>query len=248
MRTVILIDDDIRALADIRETFHFDRYGFEIAGEYRSAEEAIAAAEASAPDLIVSDICMSAGTGLDLAALCAEKYPDTAIILVSGHERFDYAQEAIRQGVFACLLKPLSDTDVAETMDRLIRQWQWRAPAPPATADAAGLPSPDSLVGRAVSYIEEHYDLSPLPLGTVAGALFVNKNYLSDVFSRTLGMTFTQYKNSVRVRHAKEMILQGGLSMTEIAHRTGFDSSSRFSKVFHQIEGMSPQQYQAKNR
>ena len=60
MRTVILIDDDIRALADIRETFHFDRYGFEIAGEYRSAEEAIAAAEASAPDLIVSDICMSA--------------------------------------------------------------------------------------------------------------------------------------------------------------------------------------------
>ena len=77
---------------------------------------------------------------------------------------------------------------------------------------------------------------------------YVNKNYLSDVFSRTLGMTFTQYKNSVRVRHAKEMILQGGLSMTEIAHRTGFDSSSRFSKVFHQIEGMSPQQYQAKNR
>ena len=43
MRTVILIDDDIWALADMRETFHFDRYGFEIAGEYRSAEEAVRA-------------------------------------------------------------------------------------------------------------------------------------------------------------------------------------------------------------
>ena len=82
MRTVMLIDDDIWALADMRETFRFDRYGFEITGEYRSAEEAIHAMEKAAPDLIVSDICMSAGSGLDLAALCAEKYPDTVMILV----------------------------------------------------------------------------------------------------------------------------------------------------------------------
>ena len=111
MRTVMLIDDDIWALADMRETFHFDRYGFEIAGEYRSAEDAVRALETRTPDLIVSDICMSAGSGLDLAALCAEKYPDTVIILVSGHERFDFAREAIRQGVFAYLLKPLLGRD-----------------------------------------------------------------------------------------------------------------------------------------
>ncbi len=96
MRTVILIDDDIWALADMRETFHFDRYGFEIVGEYQSAEDAVSALERIKPDLVVSDICMSAGSGLDLAALCTQKYPDTVVILVSGHERFDFAQEAIR--------------------------------------------------------------------------------------------------------------------------------------------------------
>ena len=243
MRTVILIDDDIWALADMRETFHFDRYGFEIAGEYRSAEDAVRAMENRAPDLIVSDICMSAGSGLDLAALCAEKYPDTVMILVSGHERFDFAQEAIRQGVFAYLLKPLLDSEVARTMERLLAH----LPAPETDADkeTPGTPAADSLAGRAMSYIEAHYDVS-LPLETVAGALYVNKNYLSDVFSKSLGMTFTQYKNTVRIRHAKELIRKGGLSMTEIAQKTGFDSSSRFSKVFHQIEGISPQQYQQK--
>ena len=61
-------------------------------------------------------------------------------------------------------------------------------------------------------------------------------------------MTFTQYKNTVRINHAKELIRKGGLSMTEIAQKTGFDSSSRFSKVFHQIEGISPQQYQSKKQ
>ncbi len=245
MRTVMLIDDDIWALADMRETFRFDHYDFEIIGEYCSAEDAVRAMESGAPDLIVSDICMSAGSGLDLAALCAEKYPDTVMILVSGHERFDYAREAIRQGVFAYLLKPLLDSEVNETMERLLKQWPASRSLPETeTADA---PASDSLVGRAMSYIEEHYNVS-LPLETVAGALYVNKNYLSDLFSKSLGMTFTQYKNTVRINHAKELIRKGGLSMTEIAQKTGFDSSSRFSKVFHQIEGISPQQYQSKKQ
>lgn len=243
MRTVILIDDDVWALADMRETFCFPRYGFEIIGEYRSAEEAAQAMEQNRPDLIVSDICMSAGSGLDLAALCAEKYPGTMMILVSGHERFDYAQEAIRQGVFAYLLKPLLDSEVAETMERLLKQWPEEEKAPEEEGSAA--PAPDSLIGRAMSYIEEHYDIS-LPLETVAGALFVNRSYLSDLFSKNLGMTFTQYKQSVRIRHAKELIREGRLNMTEIAQRTGFDSSSRFSKVFRQLEGISPQQFQKK--
>ena len=243
MRTVMLIDDDIWALADMRETFHFDRYGFEIIGEYRSAEEVVRAMETRAPDLIVSDICMSAGSGLDLAALCAEKYPDTVMILVSGHERFDYAREAIRQGVFAYLLKPLLDSEVTQTMERLMKQWP--APKTETETNPAEAPAADSLVSRAMSYIEANYSVS-LPLETVAGALYVNKNYLSDLFSKSLGMTFTQYKNMVRIRHAKELIRRGGLSMTEIAQRTGFASSSRFSKVFHQVEGISPQQYQNK--
>ena len=62
---------------------------------------------------------MSAGSGLDLAALCAEKYSDTVMILVSGHERFDYAREAIRQGVFAYLLKPL----LASWTVKWLRRW-----------------------------------------------------------------------------------------------------------------------------
>ncbi len=240
MRTVILIDDDVWALADMRETFHFDRYGFEIMGEYQSAEDAVCALEKYRPDLVVSDICMSAGSGLDLAALCTEKYPGTEVILVSGHERFDYAQEAIRQGVFAYLLKPLLDSEVAQTMERLVKQL-------PDKPDISGATAPDTLIGRAMSYIDEHYNAS-LPLESVADALYVNKSYLSDLFSKTVGMTFTQYKNMVRIHHAKELIRQGGFSMIEIAQMTGFDSSSRFSKVFHQIEGLSPQQYQNKER
>lgn len=173
---------------------------------------------------------MSAGSGLDLAALCTQKYPDTVVILVSGHERFDFAQEAIRQGVFAYLLKPLLDSEVAQTMERLLKQ------LPDRKTGVSNAAAPDTLIGQALSYIDAHYNVS-LPLEAVADALYVNKSYLSDLFSKTVGMTFTQYKNTVRINHAKELIRKGGYSMTDIAQMTGFDSSSRatfFIKI-HQM-------------
>ena len=233
MYSVFLIDDDIWALEDIRETFCFERYGFQITGEFKSGEEALSAARQSAPDLMVSDICMGGFSGLELAAVCKKEFPGTRVILVSGHERFDYAQEALKHGVFSYLLKPLLDSEVEDTMQRLMNE----------LSSEEASPFPDDLVGRAMNYIEKHYDTS-MPLEDVAGFLFVNKNYLSEQFSKRLGVTFTAYKNSVRIRHAKEFIRQGKMSMAEIAQATGFDSSSRFSKVFHQLTGVTPQQYQ----
>ena len=50
------------------------------------------------------------------------------------------------------------------------------------------------------------------------------------------------------VSHLSVYYRKGGLSMTEVAALTGFDSSSRFSKVFHQIEGISPQQFQNREK
>ncbi len=143
--------------------------------------------------------------------------------------------------MFAYLLKPLLDSEVAQTMERLLKQ------LPDRKTGVSNAAAPDTLIGRALSYIDAHYNVS-LPLEAVADALYVNNSYLSDLFSKTVGMTFTQYKNTVRINHAKELIRKGGYSMTDIAQMTGFDSSSRFSKVFHQIEGLSPQQYQNRER
>lgn len=232
MYKVIIMDDDRWALTDIRQTFGFETYGFQVAGEYSNVEEAMPAILAQQPELIVSDIRMAQQSGLDMARICREQGLDTKIILVSGFERFDYAQEAMKYGVFAYLLKPLQDEEVAEVMRRVVQQ----------TGDKQETVFMDDSLGRAMQYITQHYDKS-LPLENVAAALYINKNYLSDLFSKKLGMTFTQYKNMVRIRKAKQLIDQGSASLTEISEAVGFDSPSRFSTVFRQMEGISPQQY-----
>lgn len=235
MYKAMIMDDDHWALMDIRQTFAFESYGFQVVGEYGSVEKALPAIMAHKPDLIVSDIRMAQLSGLDMARICREQGLRTQIVLVSGYERFDYAQEALKHGVFAYLLKPLQDEEVAEVMQRVVRQLG-------GTPDKQEIMFMDDSLGRAMRYISEHY-MNSLPLEDVASALFINKNYLSDLFSKKLGMTFTQYKNTVRIRKAKQLIDQGNASLTEIAEAVGYDSPSRFSTVFRQIEGISPQQY-----
>lgn len=60
-------------------------------------------------------------------------------------------------------------------------------------------------------------------------------------------ISFTDYKNLVRLRKAKEILRKGTQSMTQIALAVGFDSSSYFSRIFKQYTGITPQEYR-KNR
>ena len=80
-----------------------------------------------------------------------------------------------------------------------------------------------------------------------SSALFVNKNYLSDLFGKRLNMSFTQYRNFKRISHAEHLMKDKLLNMTDIAFACGFESLSRFSKVFKQFKGLSPLQYKEQN-
>lgn len=234
MYTVITIDDNPWILDDIRRTFDFSSNGFEVAGEFTSAEDALPAILSIRPDLIVSDIRMGKMSGLDLAGILRENGVDSIIVLLSGYERFDYAQTAFRYQVFDYLLKPIDDSRVQELMERILNALREKTPSP--------VPGTKDVFEQITDYIEANYSHS-IFLGDVADLVHMNRTYVSELFTRNAGMSFPQYKAQVRIRHACEMIEQGGQSMTDIAFAAGFESLSRFSRVFSQIKGMSPQQY-----
>lgn len=57
-------------------------------------------------------------------------------------------------------------------------------------------------------------------------------------------MTFSQYLNSVKLKHAVELLQDknADFSITEISVRCGFDTIRHFNRVFKQLTGMSPRQ------
>ena len=236
MYRAIVIDDDQWAIADMKSCFAFEKYGFILDRTYTNAEDALRRILSDPPELIVSDICMEKQSGIDLARVCSEHDISSLIVLVSGHSDFQYVQEAFKWRVFQYLLKPLEDDKVEEVLRRAALEMENRKMGK--IDDREKDP-----VDRAIALLEERYATVDLRLETVAEELFINKTYLSERFRQKTGMSFTEYKNLVRIRRAKELLRQSALSMTEIAQDVGLDSASYFTRLFKQVTGQTPQAY-----
>ena len=67
--------------------------------------------------------------------------------------------------------------------------------------------------------------------------------YFSRLFHKQMGMTFSQYLNNVRIRHAVEMLRrEPQASMTELSIKTGFTTIRNFNRMFRAITGYSPRE------
>ena len=68
------------------------------------------------PDLIITDIRMPYMNGLELAREVKKQLPYVKIIIISGYEEFQYANEAIQIGVVAYLVKPILERPLLESI------------------------------------------------------------------------------------------------------------------------------------
>lgn len=73
-------------------------------------------------DLIITDIRMPEMDGLQLSKQVAELYPSQHIIILSGHDEFAFAKEAIHYGVEFYLLKPIVKEELKEALERITLQ------------------------------------------------------------------------------------------------------------------------------
>jgi two-component system response regulator AtoC len=113
-RSKILVVDDDTAMREMM-ALALRKEGFEV-HLAASADEARQSVESVAFDLIVTDIYLGDGTGLDLLELCHEACPDAKVILVTAHGTVETAASARRLGVFDYIAKPF---EVASLVERV---------------------------------------------------------------------------------------------------------------------------------
>lgn len=94
-----------------------------------------------------------------------------------------------------------------------------------------------------MEYLNTNYTDADLSVMKVADMFFYSKKYLSALFIKETGVKFTDYLNSLRITHAKEMIKGGETSVSLISAGCGFSDSYYFSKVFKKHTEMTPTQY-----
>ena len=94
----------------------------------------------------------------------------------------------------------------------------------------------------ALDQIEKRY-AEPLKLKDNSDALHINSSYLSRLFSRYVGSSFSDCLIHVRINHAKELLTFSNLSVEEISVRCGLCNASHFIRLFRQREGLTPSRF-----
>ena len=98
------------------------------------------------------------------------------------------------------------------------------------------------LAAQAACYIRGHSE-QKFSLSGIAGALFVNGNYLARVFRRETGRTLLWYHNAIRCEKAMQLLAETELSVSEVAASVGYISSAHFSHLFKKMTGIAPSEW-----
>jgi two-component system response regulator YesN len=138
--TVLIADDEPKIRRGLTQLLDAHRDEFTVVGEAEDGEVALGLAGVHKPDLFLIDIRMPFVDGLELIGRLFAQQAAAAIrvIVISGHDEFDYARQALTLGVFDYLLKPVDEPLLLSALRR-------------AAADLAASRDEAALVARARS-------------------------------------------------------------------------------------------------
>lgn len=102
-------------------------------------------------------------------------------------------------------------------------------------------------VADTICYLKEHYR-EEISLSDAANAVHLTTTYLSYVFHKETGITFSEYLQSCRINRAKDLLEHTEERVREIGALIGYRDNRHFSKVFKKATGMTPQEYRRMQR
>lgn len=91
-------------------------------------------------------------------------------------------------------------------------------------------------------FITNNYN-SELYLKDLAKNFYLNLTYCCDLFKKHLNMTFHEYLTQIRMKKAKELLLSGEYTITQISSMVGYWDNYYFSRVFKKYFGIAPKAY-----
>ncbi len=118
-KNILVIDDDKIILDSLCEFLSLE--GFRTRGA-QTVKGAMAELEEEGYCLVLTDVNLPDGDGLDLLNVIREKYPQTVVIVITGYGTIESAVRAIKLGAYDYLTKPVIDDDLRLAVERAIKQ------------------------------------------------------------------------------------------------------------------------------
>ena len=126
LKRILVVDDEpmIVSLSTILREKGWD------VSEARSGTDGIDQLDRGRFDVILTDLVMPGESGIDLLRAAKEIHPAVEVILMTGYANADTAIEAMRNGAFHYIMKPLKTDEVLHLVEKAYSQRQLRAGEP----------------------------------------------------------------------------------------------------------------------
>jgi len=118
-KNILVIDDDKIILDSLCEFLRLE--GFQTSGA-ETLKGALARLEQEHYSLVITDVNLPDGDGLELLDIIRETHPQTVAIVITGYGTIESAVKAIKQGAYDYLTKPIVDDDLRLAVERAIKQ------------------------------------------------------------------------------------------------------------------------------
>lgn len=101
------------------------------------------------------------------------------------------------------------------------------------------------LIDYLKEYLQRNYRRK-ITVAELASYFGYNKAYLSNLFSREVGQTVTQYLHMLRLEQGRQLLLTTNDSIREVAEKVGIEDEKYFSRLFQKQFLLAPRSYRKK--
>lgn len=122
MYSLLIVDDEWMIREGLTKTVPWEDWGIQVIGSVSNGYDAIKKMAANPPDILLTDIRMPGIDGLELIEHCRKTFSDMKLVILTGHNEFEYAQKALRLGADDLMLKPTNDEELESIMKRLTKE------------------------------------------------------------------------------------------------------------------------------
>jgi two-component system response regulator YesN len=228
--TILLVDDD----SDFREEFkdYFNNYTIV---EARDGEGALSLLKKpNEIDLVILDVRMPGIQGTEVLTEIKKMAPDLGVIILTGNSCEDVAIDAVKGHADDYLQKPVDLNAVRESIEKLLELKAARFPG-----------YSDDKIEKAKRYLERNcYKM--VSLDDVSLAVALSPKYLSRLFMKNTGMGFNEYKLSLRLKEAKNLLKTTSLNVEQISDKLGYQNIESLTRLFKKHTGLTPLAYRKK--
>jgi transcriptional regulator GlxA family with amidase domain len=105
--------------------------------------------------------------------------------------------------------------------------------------DAA--PKQNGIIENAIIHIEKNYRY-PIEIDELCKLCHLSRSSLFEAFKKRTGVSPINYKHTVMIQHALDMLAHTNMTVDEISQAVGFSSSNYFRTVFTKLTGKSPKE------